>query len=194
MRIAINMERGQSTTLQMQLSFPSMVNVQLVDGTLHVKGPQGSVSRFLQHPQVLVTIGAGMVTVSPRGGLRGAKAKMLVHTYTAHIQNMLLGVVSPFVYELKICSGHFPMAVTVKGEEFEVKNFFGEKVPRRAKIPSGVKVVVNAEQVLVTSTDREAAGMVAGRIEQLCRITNRDRRIFMDGIWITKKAGKEMLV
>ena len=194
MRVVIKMQRGQTKIIQVQLSFASTVSVQLTDGTLHVVGPQGKVSRFLQHPQISVTVGSGVVTVSPRGGLRGSKAKMLVNTYAAHVQNMLSGVVSPFVYELKICSGHFPMAVTVKGDEFEVKNFFGEKVPRCAKIPSSVKVAVNGEQVTVTSSDLEAAGMTAARFEQLCRITNRDRRVFMDGIWITKKAGKEMLV
>ncbi len=194
MRIVIKMQRGQKKTLQVQLPFASTVSVQITDGMLYVTGPQGKVSRFLQHPQISVTVTPGVVTLYPRGDLRGSKAKMFINTYAVHVKNMLSGFVSPVVYELKICSGHFPMSVTLKGDDFEVKNFFGEKVPRHAKIPASVKVVVSGEIVTVTSSDREAAGMTAARIEQLCRITNRDRRIFMDGIWITKKAGKEMLV
>ena len=82
------------------------------------------------------------------------------------------------------------MNVAVSGKEFVVKNFLGETIPRRFTLPEEVDVKINGTDIIVTSVDVEAAGLAAGRIEKVCRITNRDIRIFQDGCYIVEKAGK----
>ena len=107
-------------------------------------------------------------------------------------KKILKGVVEGHVYQLKICSSHFPMSAAVNNGEFSVKNFLGEKVPRTIKIKENVDVKVEGDIITVESPDKELAGQTAASIEQLCKITNRDRRIFQDGIYIISKAGKEI--
>ena len=106
---------------------------------------------------------------------------------------MINGVLNQYTYTLKICSGHFPMNVSVVNDKVIIKNFFAEKIPREAKILPKVEVKINGDIITVKSADRELAGQTASNIEQACRITNRDRRIFMDGIYITSKANKEII-
>jgi large subunit ribosomal protein L6 len=84
------------------------------------------------------------------------------------------------------------MNVAVSGDKLSVKNFLGEKIPRVAKILPGVTVKVEGDIIDIESTDKEAAGQTAANFEQLTRITNRDLRIFQDGIYITVKDGKEI--
>jgi large subunit ribosomal protein L6 len=84
------------------------------------------------------------------------------------------------------------MNVSVSGDTFAIKNFLGEKVPRTLKIKEGVTVKVEGTDVTVESTDIEKAGQVAADIEQLTRITNRDIRIFQDGIYIVEKSRKPL--
>lgn len=115
---------------------------------------------------------------------------MLLGSLGAHLRNAIQGVQQLHQYKLRICSGHFPMTVSLTGNEFIVKNFLGESVPRQVQLVPGVTVKINDKEILVTGPDKEKAGLMAERIEQLCRITNRDLRIFMDGLWITEKAGK----
>jgi large subunit ribosomal protein L6 len=105
---------------------------------------------------------------------------------------MIKGVQEGFTYKLKICSGHFPMSVALKGNTFEIKNFIGEKVPRTLKIKQGADVKIEGDQITVHATDKELAGTTAGAIEKLTRRPGFDKRIFQDGIYITEKDGKKL--
>ena len=104
---------------------------------------------------------------------------------------MIKGSSQNHVYTMKICSGHFPMNVTVDSSNVMIKNFLGEKVPRKARILDGVKVQVQGDIILVNGLDKEKVGQTAATIEQTTRITNKDRRIFQDGCYIISKPGDE---
>jgi len=154
---------------------------------LTIKGPKGEVTRTFLHPRVLISVGNSVVVESAKATKR---EKKMVASYTAHIKNMIKGVQEPFVYILKICSGHFPMNVSVSGDDFTVKNFLGESVPRKIKLLPGSSVKVDGTKITVCRVNKEIAGQNSARIENLCKITDRDLRIFQDGIYITEKAGK----
>ncbi len=167
------------------------VTVTLEGLSLTVKGPKGEISREFAHPRVEIKMDGGKVILSATKGTQ--REKKLIATFTSHIRNMIAGVVEPHLYKLKICSGHFPMNVSVSGQNFTVKNFLGEAVPRKVMMPEGVKIKVEGTEVIITSSDKEIAGKAAARVEQLCRITDRDRRIFQDGIYMIHKAGKDIV-
>src|SRR2546426_923841 len=105
-------------------------------------------------------------------------------------KHMVVGVREGFTYEMKIVYSHFPLKATVKGAEFVIENFLGEKFPRKTRIVGETKVEVNGDQVLLTGPDVEAVGQTAANIEQATKIRGFDPRIFQDGIYITKKAGE----
>lgn len=178
--------------LKREIELKPGVTAQLEGSLLKVKGPKGEVSRVFLHPKISVSLeGNKVVLFAPRSTKR---EKTMIGSFESHIVNMIKGVQAPFVYRLRICSGHFPMNVSVSGNEVVIKNFLGEAVPRKVDIIKGAEVKVNGEEIVVTSTDIEVAGQTAAKIESACRITNRDRRIFQDGCYITHKADKSMKV
>jgi len=110
-----------------------------------------------------------------------------IHSQAAHIRNLFLGLNEGFIYELEICNVHFPMTVKLEGNKLVINNFLGEKVPRNAEIVEGVNVKIDGSKIKITSADIEKAGQTAANIEKASRVRNKDRRIFQDGIFITKK-------
>lgn len=166
------------------------VSAELVGGTLIIKGKQGEVKRNFTHPKVEIIIESGKIVLKATKATK--RERTLVGSFAAHIKNMIKGVQEPFVYKLKICSGHFPMNVKISGQEVTIKNFIGESVPRKVILLPGTKVKIEGTEIVISGPDKELAGKNAGMIERLCRITNRDKRIFQDGCYITEKAGKKV--
>ncbi len=164
------------------------VSAELSGTILKIKGPKGEVTRNLNHPRFEIKIENNTIALTATKATK--RERRLVGSFIAHINNMVSGVQEPHVYKLKICSGHFPMSVSVANQEITVKNFLGESVPRKAKILAGAEVKINDKEIVVSSPDKELAGQTAARIEKLCRITNKDIRIFQDGCYIIEKAGK----
>jgi len=156
------------------------------DGVVTITGPKGSLNRQFNSKSVAIHQEGGALIV--RADLPRRKTKALAGTWNAHLNNMVKGVTEGFTYNLKAFYSHFPMTLEVKGREFVVNNYFGERVPRRAEILSGVDVKVNNKvEVVVTGIDKEYVGQTAANIERCVAVKNRDRRVFQDGIYLLSK-------
>ncbi len=165
------------------------VNATLSGDLLSVSKGNNSLSREFVHPKIELRVSNEEIIVFCNLPRRAEKA--LSGTWSAHINNMVNGVDVGYEYHLKAVYSHFPMTLKVQGDIMTVTNLFGEKVPRVAKLPwspSDVEVKIsNKTDVVVKGIDKEKVGQTAANIERSCRIKNRDRRVFQDGIYITSK-------
>jgi len=177
--------------LKEEVALMDKVTAELHGSVLTVNGPKGQVSKEFLHRMVRISVEKNKIVITAPQATK--REKTMVGSFYSHIKNMVQGVVEPYVYKLQICSGHFPMSVSVSGDELIIKNFLGEVVPRKVALPKGAEVKVTGTEITVTSPDKEIAGQTAAKIESLCRITNRDRRVFQDGCYITQKAGNNLV-
>jgi len=176
--------------LKEEVALPEGVEARYELGILLLKGPKGEIKRKLVNPKIKIDATKEKIVLE---SLKATKReKTLLYTFNSHIKNMLKGVTEGHQYELKICSGHFPMNVSVTGNELVIKNFLGENNPRKMKIREGVKVTIEGDKVKVEGTEKETTGQTAANIELLTKVKGRDRRIFQDGIFIVNKDGKEI--
>lgn len=176
--------------IQLEIEIPEGVTVTADNGKITVKGPKGENKREFKDPKVKFEVKDGKILLDVKKASK--REKSIINTYYKHIMNMINGTIEGFLYKLKICSGHFPMNVTVAGNKFVVKNFIGEKFPRTLVIKEGANVKIEGDVISVEGICKETCGQVAADIENLMRVTNRDRRIFQDGIYIIEKAGKSI--
>ena len=156
-----------------------------VDNVLIISFNGKENSKYLNYPFVDIVIGDGVIIIETKKFTK--RQKKIIHTYRAHIRNLIKGVKEGFTYKLKLVYAKFPITIEMKGQEFIVKNLLGEKVPRRRIIPKEVKVDVKGGDITVMGQDKEKCGQVAALLEQLTRITHLDRRVIQDGIYITEK-------
>lgn len=166
------------------------ISAELKERFLLIKGPKGSVTRELKQRNISIKIKDNKILLESDGATKTDK-KML-GSLTAHVKNMIKGSAQNHTYTLKICSGHFPMNLSVSNNKLIVKNFLGEKVPRVLELKNGANVKVEADLIYVTSASKEIAGQVSADIEQLTRRPGYDSRIFQDGVYVINKDGKEL--
>jgi large subunit ribosomal protein L6 len=174
--------------MRVELQIPDDVTADVDHLDLTVDGPNGAVTRRLWYPDVSVDVDEGMVVIASDAD--DAKTTATVGTFESHVQNMFHGVTEGWEYEMEVFYAHFPMQVTVEGDEVVIENFLGEKAPRRTTIHGDTEVAVDGEELTVSGADKEAVGQTAADIEQLTKVTGKDTRVFQDGVYITQKPGK----
>ncbi len=176
--------------LYQEVEVPEGIEANLDGAKLTIKGPEGENTREFKIGKLNIEKKGNKIVI---GNPKATKTdKRLMNTLAAHIKNMIRGVQEKFEYKLKICFSHFPISVETKGSEAIIKNFLGEKIPRKCKIVSGVDVKVDKDIITITSQNKELAGQVAANFEMATKVGNRDRRVFQDGIFITNKCGVEI--
>lgn len=171
-------------------SVPNDVQVEVHGREVVVKGKAGESRRSFKAKHVEIKKEGNDLIVFTNSPKKADRAD--VGTILGHIKNMVIGAEKGVTYKLKAFYAHFPMTMKVDGDKFVVNNFLGEKFPRAMKLIKGVNVKVAAQEITVTGPNREIVGLCASQIEQLCRVRERDRRVFQDGIYITEKDGKPL--
>ena len=116
-----------------------------------------------------------------------AETMSTLGTFESHVENMFHGVTEGWEYKMEVFYSHFPMQVNVEGGEVVIENFLGEKAPRRTPVHGDTGVEVDDEEITLRGPDKEAVGQTAADVEQTTRVTDKDTRVFQDGVYITEK-------
>jgi large subunit ribosomal protein L6 len=170
---------------RIELEIPEDVSAEVDHLDLTVSGPNGEVTRRLWYPDIEVTVEDGHVVIASDS--EKAKTTATMGTFESHVENMFHGVTEGWSYQMEVFYAHFPMQVDVEGSDVVIKNFLGEKAPRRTRIRGDTEVQVDGEEITLSGPDKEAVGQTAANIEQLTRVTDKDTRVFQDGVYITEK-------
>jgi len=173
------------------INVPEGISVEIEKSVVTVKGPKGALTRSFSDPRhdakIKIEKTANEISVSATDEKR--KSLAMVGTIASHIKNMITGAKSGYKYKMKIHYIHFPITVEVKGKHVMIKNFLGERGIRKASIVGNTKLEVKKDDIFLTGIDKESLGQTAANIENACKLDRRDRRIFLDGIYM---AGHEV--
>ncbi|MDP8002887.1 MAG: 50S ribosomal protein L6 [Caldisphaera sp.] len=166
-----------------ELEIPDGIEIKLEGKRIKIKGPKGELERDFSQIKDL-TLRLENKKLIAETFFANTKKKAVVGTVIAHVKNMITGVTKGYRYKLKIIYSHYPISVKRDGNKLIISNFIGEKSPRIANIMSGVNIKVQGNDIIVEGIDLEKVGQTAANIELATKITEFDRRKFMDGIYI----------
>jgi large subunit ribosomal protein L6 len=176
--------------LYQEIEIPEGVEAEIDKTVLKVSGPEGKSEKKFSTNNLEFKKEGNKIIVGNKKATK--KEKKLMNTIASHIKNMIKGVQEKFEYQLKICFSHFPINVEIKDKEAVIKNFLGEKIPRKTKILENVEAEIDKDIIKVRSVNKELAGQVAANFEIATKIKKKDKRVFQDGIFIINKSGKEI--
>merc|ERR1712127_671643 len=118
-----------------------------------------------------------------------------VRTVCSHIDNMIVGVTRGFCYKMRFVYSHFPINVTLSGDNVEIRNFLGEKRVRKVKLFPGVEYVRTADvkdQIELQGNDIALVSLTAAQIQGITNVRKKDLRKFLDGIYVSEKGAMEV--
>ncbi len=174
-----------SIKYEKQIPIPSDCSVTIDGRTVVVSGPKGTMRRAFLDPTTQLVVSGNEVLVST--DVRRKRARALVGTIIAHIDNMFTGVRFGHVYEMKIVSALFPITVEHKGNEIIIKNLIGERGIRKCKVIGNVDIKITEDDITISGIDLEAVAQTAANIQTACKLRKKDKRIFLDGIYVIRK-------
>ena len=111
------------------------------------------------------------------------KAKKIEQTMATQIINDMNGVSKYYEIEMQVVSAHFPITAERIEDMFFIKNIIGERAKRSTKIIKNTKVEINNQKIKIYGINLDDVCQTAANIRKLCKIREKDSRVFQDGIY-----------
>ena len=168
----------------MEIKVPEGVKVEQKANRLDIKGKLGSNTLTYNDSLLNVRLEGDTIKVEPVESKKLArKSANLVNTVAKEIHNNMKGVNEYYERKMTMVFVHFPTTVEVKDNKVVIKNLFGERSSRTARIMGDAKVEAKGQSIRVYGTSLEDVSQTAANIKGACRVRHKDNRIFQDGIY-----------
>ncbi len=176
------------------VEIPKDISLTLDGMKFTVEGKKGKIIKDFSHmKKVDILYEDNTVKISSYFPRKSTEAKL--GTLRSILENAIEGVTMGYTYKMKIAYSHFPITVSTDRDRILVKNFIGERSPRVTfKAGPTIDVKATKEDVVVSGIDKEDVGQTCANIQKICRIRDKDKRIFQDGIYVYEKYLRDELL
>lgn len=167
---------------------PSGVTVTIKSRIVTVKGPRGTLVKDFRHIKADIIVSPKEVEVHIYNGTY--KESAILYTLLSHIRNMIKGVTAGYRFKMHAVKKHFPIGITIKDGAIEISRFMGEINVKVVKLLEGVTCKKNEKDDMeywFEGNDLDKVALTCAKINQSCTIYDKDRRKFLDGIYVSEK-------
>lgn len=158
------------------------ITVKINGDTLILNNGSSELKKKFNNKIVSLTLTGSELVIKPLGKYNKQK-KSMINSLVSHLKNMIQGSKTPFEKKLQVIFSHFPVTIEVKGKDITIKNFLGEKSPRKSIIVGTAQVKVTGADVTVTGNNTEDVGQTCQNLIKAVKIKEKDIRVFQDGIY-----------
>lgn len=149
-----------------EILIPDGVRIANVGNVITVAGPKGTLSKSFRD-DIIITIADKTINLNVKRNDKFSKS--LWGTYASHIKNMIAGVVAPYQKRLILEGVGFKSEVKSVGlgGEKELHFAFGFSHPVIVKIPEGITVTAEKNNITITGVDKELVGSFTAGVRSL---------------------------
>lgn len=167
------------------IAMPDKVEVKIVDGVVHVKGPKGTLTLPVL-PGIGVKIEAGNLLVMADEGAQIENRHYGLSR--ALINNLIIGVSKGFEVRLSLIGVGY--RAQVQGQTLDLQLGFSH--PTKLQIPNGVNVTVEKSVlIIITGIDKHLVGQFAASVRAMKPPEPyKGKGIRYENEFVRKKAGK----
>lgn len=146
------------------IEIPKLVEIQLTESGIAVKGPLGSLFQFVDAHNTKVAVDSDHLIIQALNASK--QAKSMVGTLRALISNMIKGVTSGFEKKLLIVGVGYKAQVS--GSSLNLNLGFSH--PISYLVPEGIKIEMpNPTEILIKGIDKQKVGQVAAEVRSYRR-------------------------
>jgi len=170
----------------MELQLPKDVKAKISEegSEITISGKLGSTSKTVNMMLIEARIeGDKIVLESVQNKKLQKKAALALNSLGSELKLAMDGVEKGIEKKMKILYAHFPISTEIKEKEVHLKNVFGERNPRIAKIVGDTKVEVKGQDVYIKGVDPYDVGQTAANLRKLSSQRNKDCRVYQDGVY-----------
>lgn len=170
------------------IDIPSGVKVTAKSRVVTVKGPRGELTKQFKHVKIEIEVKDNKILVHTY--MTTYKQSAILHTISSHIRNMIKGVTVGFRYKMHTVKKHFPIEVAIKDGAVEIGRFLGERNVKTIKLLEGVTAKKNEkdqDEIWFEGIDIDKVALTCAHVFQSCFAKDKDRRKFLDGIYVSEK-------
>lgn len=175
-----------------KIEVPKDVKITIKAREITVKGKRGELKKSYKHIKADITQEKDQIIIHTY--MNSYKQASVLNTLCSHIKNMIKGVRYGFRYKMHTVKKHFPIELAVKNGAIEVGRFLGQKDVKIIKLLEGVTAKKNekdGEEIWVDGNDIDKVALTCAHVFQSCLPKDKDRRKFLDGIFVSEKTTVE---
>jgi large subunit ribosomal protein L6 len=167
-----------------EVQVPEKVTVDIRGNEIETKGALGTNKRMFNDTLLNVQKKENrIVIVAVKDKVLAKKAMKAEMSFKKELENDMKGVNEYFEKKMRIVFAHFPINIEIKGDRLNINNIIGERVPRISKIVGSTKIEAKGQNVRVYGISLDDVSQTAANIRQICKIRNKDSRVFQDGLY-----------
>ena len=170
------------------IEIPNDVKVTAKSRVVTVTGPRGKITKQFKHVKIEIEVKDNKVYVHTY--MTTYKQSAILVTISSHIRNMIKGVTLGFRYKMHTVKKHFPIEVGIKDGAVEIGRFLGERNVKTVKLLEGVTAKKNEkdqDEIWFEGIDIDKVALTCAHVFQSCFAKDKDRRKFLDGIYVSEK-------
>lgn len=180
-----------------KIEIPENVKINVKSRRVVCEGPRGKLTKDFKHikaeiiPKTETKDGKTVRYLELNNYLTTYKQSAILYTISSHIESMIKGVTKGFRYKMCCVKKHFPITVNIENNKIQIKNFIGCKENILVDIAPGVTVSKNDKnaegEIWLEGNDKNLISLNCARVNQACDVGNKDKRKFLDGIYVSEK-------